>query len=118
MPLSIALGLLLAALVGALGAVLLLPAWLPGLSQSLLGAEPKAYWYLARASAGVAFGLLWLSMVFGLLITNRMARLWPGGPAAFDLHQHASLLGLAFGLFHALILLGDGYMTIPSPIIP
>jgi predicted ferric reductase len=57
----------------------------------------------------VAFVLVWLATVLGLLITNRWARLWPGGPAAFDLHQHTSLLGIGFGLFHALILLGDRY---------
>ena len=68
------------------------------------------YWYLSRASAFAAFGLMWLSMVYGLLITNRMARVWPGGPTAFDLHQFTSLLGLGFIGFHALILLGDSYI--------
>ena len=86
-----------------------LPSLLPGLAASLLGPEPKAYWYLSRSTAFVAFGLLWLAMALGLMMTNRLARLWPGGPVAFDLHEHASILGLAFGLFHALILLGDRY---------
>lgn len=104
------LGIILAAVLGAFAAIAALPAWLPGLSASLLGAEPKAYWYLSRSSAFVAYILLWLSMVFGLLMTNKLARVWPGGPTAFDLHQHASLLGLAFALFHALILLGDRYV--------
>jgi predicted ferric reductase len=104
------LGLLLAVIAGVFAAVVVLPAWLPGLSASLLGPEPKAYWYLARSSAWVAYGLLWLSMVFGLLMTNKLARAWPGGPTAFDLHQHTSLLGLAFALFHGLILLGDRYI--------
>lgn len=68
------------------------------------------YWYLSRASGFAAFGLLWLSMVYGLLITNRMARAWPGGPAAYDLHQFTSLLSLVFTGFHVLVLLGDAYM--------
>ncbi len=110
MALQTLIGLLLAAALGAGVAVFALPVWLPGLSESLLGAEPKAYWYLSRSSALVAYILLWLSMVFGLLLTNKLARVWPGGPTAFDLHQHASLLGLAFALFHALILLGDRYI--------
>lgn len=104
------LGIILAAILGAFAAIVVVPAWLPGLSASLLDAEPKAYWYLSRSSAFVAYILLWLSMVFGLLMTNKLARVWPGGPTAFDLHQHASLLGLAFALFHALILLGDRYI--------
>lgn len=68
------------------------------------------YWYLSRTSGVVAFVLLWLSTVYGLLITNRMARAWPGGPAAFDLHEFTSLLSLVFTGFHVLILLGDAYM--------
>src|SRR5512136_2338051 len=102
--------MLLAVTLGAFAAAIVLPNWLPGLSQSLLGAEPKAYWYLSRTSALVAYTLLWLSMAMGLIITNKLARVWPGGPTAFDLHQFASLLGLAFALFHALILMGDKYI--------
>ncbi|MGB9752928.1 hypothetical protein [Roseiflexus castenholzii] len=114
------LGIVLAVILGAFAAIVALPAWLPGLSASLLGAEPKAYWYLSRSSAFVAYILLWLSMVFGLLMTNKLARVWPGGPTAFDLHQHASLLGLAFALFHALILLGDRYIqaTLIQVLVP
>ncbi len=103
--------MLLAVAAGALAGAIALPQWLPGLSASLLGPSPKAYWYLSRASALVAYGLLWLSMVFGLTLTNKMARIWPGGPTMFDLHQHASLLGLAFALFHGLILTGDRYIN-------
>ena len=103
--------LLFAAIMGAFAAVVVLPQWLPGLSASLLGSEPKAYWYLSRSSALVAFGLLWLSMLLGLSMTSKVARIWPGGPTVFDVHQFTSLLGLAFGLFHGLILLGDAYMS-------
>jgi predicted ferric reductase len=111
MPLHTLIAMLLAVALGAFAAAIILPNWLPGLSQSLLGSEPKAYWYLSRASAMVAYALLWLSMAFGLIITNRLARLWPGGPVAFDWHQFASLMGLAFALFHALILMGDKYIN-------
>jgi predicted ferric reductase len=114
------LTLLLGAVAGALVAVVVLPVWLPVLSGSLLGPEPKAYWYLARISGLVSYTLLWLSMVFGLLMTGKLARAWPGGPAAFDLHQHTSLLGLALVLFHALILLGDRYIqaTLVQVLVP
>ena len=59
----------------------------------------------------MAFALLWLALALGLTITNRLARLWPGGPVAFDVHQHASLLALTFALFHALILTGDRFIA-------
>ena len=103
--------ILLAAVGGALAAILVLPAWLPGVEVSIMGSAPQAFWFLSRSSALVAYLLLWLSMCLGLMITNKLARLWPGGPVAFDLHQHTSLLGVAFALFHGLILLGDRYLN-------
>lgn len=112
--------LVLAFLVGVAAALITQPLWQPNLSASLLSVEPKAFWYLSRSSAFVAYGLLWLSMVMGLLMTNKLARSWPGVAAAFDLHQHVSLLGLLFAAFHALILLGDQYIgyTVPQLLVP
>lgn len=101
--------LLLAAIVGAFAAVVILPAWLPGLAKSLLGNEPRAYWYLARTAGVIAYFLLWFSVVLGITITNKLSRIWPGGPTAVDLHQFTSLLALSITLFHVLILLGDRY---------
>lgn len=94
----------------AFAAVVIVPLWLPGLTASLLGTEPKAYWYLARVSGVIAFLLLWLSVVFGLVVSNKMARLWNGGPTAVELHQFITWLAIALAMFHALILLGDQYI--------
>ncbi len=91
---------LLAVLIGLAAAIIILPAWMPNITASLLGADAKFYWYLSRATAFVGYGLLWLSMSMGIMITNKMARIWPGGPTAAALHQHTSLLGLGFGLVH------------------
>ena len=85
--------------------------WLAGIQASLAGSTPTAFWYLSRATAFVGFGLLWLSMASGLAITNKLARLWPGGPAAADLHEYTSLLGLAFGCLHGVLLTGDSSPT-------
>ncbi len=104
---SVCLGLAL----GTLGAFVLLPGWGANLANSIIGTNPKGYWYLSRASAFVALGLLWISMMLGLLITDKMARSWPGAPVAFAVHEFVSLLGLAFAMFHALILLGDHYIN-------
>lgn len=103
--------ILLAVITGLLAAILLLPAWLPNMAASLTGESPKIYWYLSRATAFVSLTILWLSMALGLGITNKMARLWPGAPAAFAIHEYVSLLGMAFAIFHALILLGDRYIN-------
>jgi len=103
--------MLLAIVMGSMIAAVLLPNWIPGLSSSLLGPEPKVYWYLSRGTAFASFGLLWLSMALGLMISNKLARMWPGGPIAFDLHQYTSILGLGMAIFHAFILLGDSYIN-------
>jgi predicted ferric reductase len=103
--------MLLAIAVGMMLAAILMPGWLPNLATSLVGEAPKGYWYLSRGSAFVAMVLLWLSMAMGTIITNKLARLWPGGPPAFAIHEFASLLGLVMALFHALILMGDRYIN-------
>ena len=119
-PLGTALLIFFGVIVGTLLIVNLFDSWLPTLGQSFTGATPQAYWDLARSSGIVAYLLMWLSVAFGLLITNRMARAWPGGPTAFDVHQFSSLLGMAFAVFHGLILLGDQYIkyTLPQILIP
>ncbi len=111
---------LLATLSGLIVAVLLLPIFIPNMAFSLSGDAPKAYWYLSRATAFISLSLLWLSMALGLGITNKMARLWPGLPATFAIHEYVSFLGLAFALFHALIILGDHYInfTLLQLIVP
>ncbi|MBI4671335.1 MAG: ferric reductase-like transmembrane domain-containing protein [Chloroflexi bacterium] len=102
--------MLLAVAGGTFAAAVVLPLWLPGLAESLLGSEPKAFWYLARTTGVVAYLLLWLTIVYGLVVSNKMARLWNGGPTAVELHQFITWLAVAFGLFHALILMGDKYI--------
>jgi predicted ferric reductase len=101
--------ILIAAALGITAALLVLPNWLPGLAGSLTGSNPKVFWYLSRSAALVSMGILWASMMLGVGITNKMARLWPGAPAAFALHEYLSLLGLGFAAFHGLILLGDRF---------
>jgi predicted ferric reductase len=101
----------LAAIWGVVIGVLLLQSVLPGMTQSILAAQPKVFWFLSRASAFIAYGLLWFSMVMGVGVTNKMAVRWPGLGKTNELHQFVSILGIAFGLFHGLILLGDQYFA-------
>ncbi len=102
-----------ASIFGALGgAVLALVALQLGgdaLVDALSGPQPKVWWYLSRSSGIVSFGLLATSMAFGLLLSTRFAKSWPGAPVALVLHRDASIVGIAFALVHALVLLGDRY---------
>jgi predicted ferric reductase len=102
--------IILAMIIGLWAAFFILPAWLPDLTASLGGESPKVYWYLSRATAFVSLSILGVSMALGLGLSNKLARFWPGAPAAFAIHEYVSLLGLSFALFHALILLGDRYI--------
>jgi hypothetical protein len=110
----------IAAIVVALLVLPLLPGLLANFVYSFSGEAPKIYWYLSRASGIVSFTILWISMALGLGITNRMARLWPGAPSAFAIHQFTSLLGLAFAIYHALVLMGDHFVdfSLPRLVVP
>jgi predicted ferric reductase len=103
--------ILMAVFLGTTIATIVVPAWLPDFVRTVLGPDPKVFWFLSRGSAIAGYCLLWFSMVMGLLMTNKMARAWPGGPTAYDLHQFVSLLGLGVVLFHGLILIGDRYAS-------
>jgi len=118
--LNTVLWVLIAMSAGLMASALVLPIWLPGLAASVLGPDPKVFWYLSRSTAIVAFVILWLSVVWGLSITGRLAQLWPGMASANDLHQFTSLLGLNLGLFHGLLLLGDHFInfSITQVVVP
>ena len=106
----IALVSLLGLVGGAVMVMILAPQWAAAWLASALGPTPRVYWYLSRAAGLVAYLLVWLSVVLGLLMTNRLARVWPGGPTINDLHQFTSLLSLALAAVHVLVLLGDRYI--------
>ncbi len=93
----------------------LLPTLKSNLLYSFSGEKPKIYWYLSRSGGFVTLTILWASMALGLGITNKTARLWPGAPTAFAVHQYASLLGLAFAAYHGLVLMGDHYTDFSLP---
>ncbi|MCW5859028.1 MAG: ferric reductase-like transmembrane domain-containing protein [Caldilineales bacterium] len=117
-PWKAALAIVGAAVAGAILAVWLLPWLAPSGQTGLLSSQTP--WHLTRVTGVVGYLLLWLSMALGISISGRLARLWPGGPTAFDLHQFSSLLALAFSAFHGLILLGDSYIsyTLSQILIP
>jgi predicted ferric reductase len=112
--------LILVVAAGILLTLNLMPLWLPGLTASAAGSEPKLFWFLSRGSAVAAYWILWLAMAMGISITNKTAQIWPGIPPAYEIHQYTSLLGIGFGLFHALILTGDRYinMTVLQVLTP
>ena len=56
---------------GVLFAINLMPLWLPGLTFSAVGSEPKIFWFLSRGSAIAAYWILWLAMSMGIMTFSK-----------------------------------------------
>lgn len=69
-----------------------------------------APWYISRSSGLVAYVLLTLSVVLGLMLSARSPRPLLPRALAFDLHQFLSILTLTMIGVHAGILLFDTYL--------
>jgi predicted ferric reductase len=67
-------------------------------------------WYVARAGGMIAFALLTVSVVLGLLLSNKAKlRRWPRF-ALEDVHRFVGLLAGGFIVIHVGVLLFDGYL--------
>ena len=82
--------------------------------------DSQVYWYMARSAGVVAYLLLWGSVAWGLLVSNKLLDGLVKPPVVYELHKTLSILALVVGMFHGLILLGDTYMkfTIFDILIP
>jgi len=78
-----------------------------------LAGETQSFWYLSRSAGFVAYLLLWGSVVWGLLLSSKIAKGAARPAALLDAHQFLSGVGLGFGFFHSLILMGDRYLAFP-----
>lgn len=76
-----------------------------------IAAESKSFWYMARISGLLSYLLIWGSMVWGLMLSTKVVKSWISPALTVSVHEYLSWLGLGFGLFHGLILLGDSYIS-------
>lgn len=67
-------------------------------------------WYVARASGLVAWAVLAASVVWGLLMTSRLARAWVKNSWLLDLHRWLGGLACVFTGLHVAAILGDTYV--------
>lgn len=75
-----------------------------------LATDSHAYWYLARAGGVVAYILLWLATVWGIMMSSKVIKGVVSVPVAFAMHEYLPILGVVFAALHALVLLGDTYI--------
>jgi predicted ferric reductase len=84
-----------------------------GIGITGLAGDTKEFWYLSRSAGFVAYLLLWGSVVWGLLLSTKIGRSRLKAPAIFDVHRFLSNTALGFAFFHALVLVGDRYLSLP-----
>jgi predicted ferric reductase len=108
---NVLVSLILGVAVGVVFAWFILPTYLPGMVQSAVGNAPKAYWYLSRSAGVIAVVLVWLSVVWGLLLTTTLGKMLGQVASIVDIHRHLSWLTVVFVLVHIFVLLGDKYIT-------
>ncbi len=75
-----------------------------------LAEESKAFWYVARAGGILAFLLLWLSTIFGVLMSSKMLKGKVDASLLYGLHEFFPTLAVIFAAIHALVLMGDSYI--------
>jgi sulfoxide reductase heme-binding subunit YedZ len=69
----------------------------------------QVWWYVARSSGIVAWGLITASVVWGLLLSTRLLRLRPSPRWLLDLHRYLGGLAVVFTGFHIAGLVADSY---------
>ncbi|MGW8225201.1 MAG: hypothetical protein ACWGOY_05685 [Anaerolineales bacterium] len=78
---------------------------------SLFGlSSDQSMWYLTRAAGMIAYLLLWLSTVWGLVIPSKLFGEVLSGDFTFDFHKFISLLSLGFLGLHIVVLTADKYL--------
>ncbi len=70
----------------------------------------QVWWYVARSSGIVAWGLVTLSVVWGLLLSTRLLQRRPSPKWLLDLHRYLGGLAVVFTGFHLLGLVADSYV--------
>lgn len=67
-------------------------------------------WYITRAAGLTAYLVLWLSVAWGLAISNKILSPVLHGSYTYDFHEFLSLLAIGFTALHLGALLFDRYM--------
>lgn len=72
--------------------------------------NPQVWWYIARATGIVAWALLAASVIWGLLLSTRLARGRPTPAWLLDLHRFLGGSAVLFTVLHLAGLVADDYV--------
>jgi predicted ferric reductase len=90
---------LLSASMGAMAGILLIEAW-----AAAGQAEQPVVWWAGRAAGFLAYGALWLSMLFGMAVSSKGAGGLLSKKLVMDLHQQWTLSALVATVVHVALL--------------
>lgn len=82
--------------------------------------NPQIWWYLTRASGIIAWTLLVVSVIWGILLSTRLFQPKDNPAWLLDLHKYLSGLSFLFVIFHMATLYVDQYahFSVPNLLIP
>ena len=72
--------------------------------------SPQLSWHIARATGIVAWALLAAAVIWGLLLSTRLAHGRPGPAWLLDLHRFLGAAAVAFTALHLAGLVADNYV--------
>lgn len=75
-------------------------------------AGTKAYWFISRSSGVVAYVLITLGILWGLVQSGSLFRSRISPVLALGMHSYLNWIGLGLAGLHGVILIGDGYIQI------
>lgn len=89
-------------------------------SNLFAGNSLQFWWYLTRAAGLMGYFLIWLSTVWGLVVSSKILDRFVERAFTYDFHEFLSWLGLAFIGIHIVVLMADKYMpyTLWQVLIP
>lgn len=74
-------------------------------------ASAKAAWFISRSSGVVAYVLITLSVLLGLVQSGNLFRAYIAPLLSLGLHSYFSWIGLGLSLLHGIVLVGNEYIS-------
>jgi predicted ferric reductase len=101
-------------LAGAIGYLLAASPGMEGARRAMVGLlsldSVQRMWFITRAAGLTGYVLLWLSTVWGLVVSAKFLDPVLHRTVSYDFHEFLSLLAIGFVALHILVLLADQYL--------
>lgn len=109
-PLNLVIGLGVVAALSLVGAVSV-----AAIGTYLPQTAAKSYWFISRSSGVIAYVLITLGVLWGLVQSGRLFRTAVPPVVVLGMHSYLNWLGLGLAGLHGIVLAGDGYIAMGLP---